>query len=77
VGEVDESAVIATVLEALASEAFGERRRAGELLKGAGVLRVVRREPLLTGRAKMMLVHALGITQLQTGAPEESTAPPA
>jgi hypothetical protein len=77
VGEVDDSAVIGMVLEAMASEAFGHRRRMGELLQGAGVLRVVRRQPLLTGRAKMMLVHALGITQLQTGASEKSTAPPA
>jgi hypothetical protein len=76
VGEVNEAAVVDAVLAALASESFGDRRRTGELWRGANVLRVVRREPLWTGKAKMLVLHTLGITQLQAGARGSAPTPP-
>ena len=67
VGEVDEAAVVETVLELLAARGFGTRRRMGEMWQQANVLRVVRREPIQTGRAKVLPLHILSATRLESG----------
>jgi phenylacetate-coenzyme A ligase PaaK-like adenylate-forming protein len=67
VGEVDESAVVETVLETLTAKGFGERRRMQEIWRNADVLRVVRREPLRNGRAKVLPLHILGADRLESG----------
>jgi hypothetical protein len=56
-GEVDEEGIVATVLDALGSDRYGHRRRMRELWEQGNVLRVVRQEPLLTGRAKVLPLH--------------------
>jgi hypothetical protein len=67
VDSIDEAAVISAVLEALSEEVFGDRSRTAELWRQARVLRVVRREPLYTGRAKVLPLHLLGSTRLKSG----------
>jgi hypothetical protein len=56
VGEVDEPAVIATVLEGLRSASLGTSM-GGSLLGAAGALRVRRAEPILTARGKLVPLH--------------------
>ena len=56
VGEVDEPAVIATVLEALRASSLGTAIGGG-LLGAAGALRVRRAEPTLTARGKLVPLH--------------------
>jgi hypothetical protein len=73
VGEVDESAIIETVLETLAARGFGERRRMQEVWQNGNVLRVVRREPLRTGRAKVLPLHILGAARLESRTPPSRT----
>jgi len=68
VGHIDEAAVIETVLEALAAETFGDRRRMGEIWQGGNVLKVVRREPLQTGRAKVLPLHVIAASRTNADA---------
>jgi hypothetical protein len=74
VGDVDEAAIVETVLEVLAARGFGERRRMQEMWQQGNVLRVVRREPIRTGRAKVLPLHILGATRLES---ESGTRTPA
>ena len=78
VGEIDEAAVVATVLEALSADSFAGRRRMGELWQSGNVLRVTRREPMRTGRAKVLPLHSMAASRLvvESGA-TEVTSPPA
>jgi len=75
VGEIDEGAVVETVLEVLAAKGFGERRRMQEMWEKANVLRVVRREPIRTGRAKVLPLHILGASRLTTETETKKPAP--
>jgi hypothetical protein len=64
-GEIDEEAVVRTVLDALGAESYGPRRRMHELWQQGNVLRVVRREPILTGRAKVLPLHLYQTSRLE------------
>ena len=56
VGEVDEPAVVATVLAGLGASSLGTSMGGG-LLGAAGALRVRRAEPTLTARGKLVPLH--------------------
>jgi hypothetical protein len=58
VGDVDEAAVVETVLATLGAN-IGARMMMTEVWRGAGVVRVVRREPYVTAAAKVQPLHVL------------------
>ena len=62
VGEVDERAVIETVLSAL-SAGPGYKSMMADVWRGGGTLRVVRREPYATGAGKILPLHVLDRTR--------------
>jgi hypothetical protein len=67
IGAVDERQVVEAVLEALGSDRPAHRMMA-ELWRGAGALRVVRREPYTTGAAKVLPLHILRNARASAGA---------
>jgi hypothetical protein len=56
VGQIEDTQLVASVLETLAGSAPGARMMAGAW-RSAGTLRVVRREPYATGAAKIQTLH--------------------